>query len=316
MATIISPSILLADFARLGEEVNAVSGRGRRLVHFRRDGQSLRAESHDGPLVCEALAQGRRDSADRRASHGLAGGCDGRRFREGGSGPTSAFIRKPRCTSTARFNTSEIQDASPAWCSTRRRPELAGLCDRQDRHDIAHVGESRLRRAEFIPETMAKLVEARARIDASGRDIRLEIDGGVKIEKCGADRQGGRGYVRRGFCIFAARIMRRPSRHARADRDREEVRKLKGRLAAAFSSFVEVVVLVIIVGRRAFRSRGLAGRGIGGAPAFTGTISGRVLTLGRALNTTMVFSRGRSNPVPRVPSERGPPFRVSNPPSR
>ena len=52
---------------------------------------------------------------------------------------------------------------------------------------------------KFIPEALAKLAEARARIDASGRDIRLEIDGGVKVDNAARDRQGRRRHLRRGL---------------------------------------------------------------------------------------------------------------------
>jgi ribulose-phosphate 3-epimerase len=57
---------------------------------------------------------------------------------------------------------------------------------------------------KFIPEAMAKLREARARIDASGRDIRLEIDGGVKIDNAAAIARAGADTFVAGSAIFGS----------------------------------------------------------------------------------------------------------------
>ena len=58
---------------------------------------------------------------------------------------------------------------------------------------------------KFIPETMAKLAEARRRIDASGRDIRLEIDGGVKIENAAEIARAGADTFVAGSAIFGSK---------------------------------------------------------------------------------------------------------------
>jgi len=58
---------------------------------------------------------------------------------------------------------------------------------------------------KFIPETMAKLVEARKRIDASGRDIKLEIDGGVKIENAAEIARAGADTFVAGSAIFGSK---------------------------------------------------------------------------------------------------------------
>ena len=66
--------------------------RRRRLDPLRRDGQSLRSESHHRTAGLRGAAQGRHQGADRRASDGLAGGRHGAGFRQGRREPTSAFI--------------------------------------------------------------------------------------------------------------------------------------------------------------------------------------------------------------------------------
>jgi ribulose-phosphate 3-epimerase len=58
---------------------------------------------------------------------------------------------------------------------------------------------------KFIPETMAKLAAARARIDASGRDIKLEIDGGVKIENAAEIARAGADTFVAGSAIFGSK---------------------------------------------------------------------------------------------------------------
>ena len=69
----------------------------------------------------------------------------------------------------------------------------------------------------FIPSTLAKLAEARRIIDASGRDIRLEVDGGIKVDNIGEGSRGGRRYLRRWFRDLRHRGLRRHHRgHARA----------------------------------------------------------------------------------------------------
>jgi ribulose-phosphate 3-epimerase len=69
----------------------------------------------------------------------------------------------------------------------------------------ADVGEPRLRRPEFIPSALDKLAEVRRRIDASGREVRLEIDGGVKVDNIGAIARAGADTFVAGSAIFGAR---------------------------------------------------------------------------------------------------------------
>ncbi len=68
---------------------------------------------------------------------------------------------------------------------------------------------------KFIPTTLRKLAEARRRIDASGRDVRLEVDGGIKVEQHPRRRAGRRGHLRGGSAIFGSRDYARTIRAMR-----------------------------------------------------------------------------------------------------
>jgi ribulose-phosphate 3-epimerase len=69
---------------------------------------------------------------------------------------------------------------------------------------------------KFIPEAMGKLREARARIDASGRDIRLEVDGGVKIDNAAAIARAGADTFVAGSAIFGSKDYTTTIREMRA----------------------------------------------------------------------------------------------------
>ena len=107
---------------------------------------------------------------------------------------------------------------------------------------------------KFIPTALRKLAEARRRIDASGRDVRLEIDGGVKVENIRRHRARGRGYLRSGVGDLRQRGLRRDHQgHARADRGR------LSEATAADDSLVVVLIIVVIEIRRRHRlSHGLS----------------------------------------------------------
>jgi ribulose-phosphate 3-epimerase len=97
--------------------------------------------------------------------------------------------------------------ARPAWCSIRRRRSLPGLRHGQARYRPADERQPRLWRTEFIPSTLTKLRAARARIDAyeheSGRRIRLEVDGGVKVDNIAAIARAGADTFVAGSAVLA-----------------------------------------------------------------------------------------------------------------
>ncbi len=90
---------------------------------------------------------------------------------------------------------------------------------------------------KFIPTALRKLREARERIDASGRDVRLEIDGGVKVDNIGEiARAGARTCSSRALRSSAARITRPPSRRCASTSAAESVADEKARWERAFSN--------------------------------------------------------------------------------
>ena len=120
MGIIIAPSILSADFARLGEEVNSVLAAGADWIHFDVMDNHYVPNLTVGPVVCQALRKaGVKAPIDvhlmvspGRSSGGATSPRPAR--------PTSVFIRKPRNTWIAPFSSSAIRAASRAWCSIRR----------------------------------------------------------------------------------------------------------------------------------------------------------------------------------------------------
>src|SRR6202167_1439081 len=182
MTIIISPSILSADFARLGEEVNAVLGAGADWIHFDVMDNHYVPNLTIGPLVCEALRKaGIKAPIDVHLMVSPVDPLVTDYAREGAShisfhpeatqhvDRTIQHIRDSGCKPGLVFNPA----TSLNW--------LDYVIDKIDIILLMSVNTG-FGGQKFIPEAMAKLAEARARIDASGRDIKLEIDGGVKIE--------------------------------------------------------------------------------------------------------------------------------------
>ena len=110
---------------------------------------------------------------------------------------TSVSTLKPRPTCTAASRRSRRPVARPAWCSTRR-PRMDVLDWMIDDIDLILVmsvnpgfgGQG------FIDSALRKIEQARKRIDACGKDIRLEVDGGVKVDNIARSRQRRRRHLR------------------------------------------------------------------------------------------------------------------------
>lgn len=189
----IAPSILSADFARLGEEVNNVLTSGADIVHFDVMDNHYVPNLTIGPLVCEALRK-----------HGVTAPIDVHLmvkpvdriipdFAQAGASyitfhpeasehvdRTLQLIRNEGCKAGLVFN-----PATPLSC-------LEYVMDKIDMILLMSVNPG-FGGQSFIPATLDKLRQARKMIDDSGLDIRLEIDGGVKannikeIKEAGAD---------------------------------------------------------------------------------------------------------------------------------
>ena len=200
----IAPSILSADFARLGEEVDAVIAAGADLIHFDVMDNHYVPNLTVGPLVCEALhKRGIKvpidvhlmvKPVDRIVPDFAKAGANWISFHPEASehiDRTLGLIHECGCRAGLVFN-----PATPlVW--------LDHVMDKVDMILLMSVNPG-FGGQKFIPSVLPKIAEARLRIDASGRDIRLEVDGGVKVDNIGTIASAGADIFVAGSAVFAS----------------------------------------------------------------------------------------------------------------
>jgi ribulose-phosphate 3-epimerase len=204
MAAIISASILSADFARLGEEVNAVLAAGADWIHFDVMDNHYVPNLTIGPLVCQALRNaGVKAPID---AHLMVSPVD-QLVPEFARAGASYISFHPEATQHVDRTIQLIRDSGcKAGLVFNPATPLNWLDYVIEKIDLILVMSVNPGFAgqKFIPQALHKLAEARARIDAAQRDIRLEIDGGVKVDNAAAIAGAGADTFVSGSAIFGS----------------------------------------------------------------------------------------------------------------
>lgn len=215
---VIAPSILSANFARLGEEVDNVLAAGADWVHFDVMDNHYVPNLTIGPMICEALRK-----------HGVTAPIDVHLmvepvdrivpdFAQAGASLISFHPEASRHVHrTIQLIKAEGCQAGLVLNPATPLEVLDYVLDDLDMVLLMSVNPGFGGQA-FIPSTLDKLRQVRARIEASGKPIRLQVDGGVKPENIGAIAAAGADTFVAGSAIFG-----KPDYRAMVDAMRSEI---------------------------------------------------------------------------------------------
>jgi ribulose-phosphate 3-epimerase len=204
----IAPSILAADFARLGEEVKAVTDAGADLIHFDVMDNHFVPNLTIGPPVCESL----KVYMDQQ---GIRAGIDAHLMID----PVNPLIERFAAAGAAiiSFHPETSPDVGASLAAIRKAGCKAGLVFNPDvplarlSEWVEHLDLVLLMSVypgfggqKFIEATLPRITEARAVIDASPANPRLEVDGGLTVGNVGAVAAAGADTFVAGSTIFGS----------------------------------------------------------------------------------------------------------------
>ncbi len=202
--TVIAPSILSADFARLGEEVSSVLNAGADWIHFDVMDNHYVPNLTIGPMICEALI-----------GYGIEAPIDVHLMVEPVDQLISDFAKAgasmisihPEATRHLDRSLALIRDAGckagVAINPSTSLHHLDHVLDKVDMVLLMSVNPG-FGGQKFIPAVLDKARQARQLIDESDHDIRLQIDGGVKVDNIGSIAEAGVDTFVAGSAIFGS----------------------------------------------------------------------------------------------------------------